>query len=232
MISDNVTATSNLDKANLLNASNFNSSHNQHSMIYLLSVLLSFFALKMKSMPYYNYCDDFNNLDIIAAIEWYIPRRYDSASHKLQFSTPQHTEIICDCCYSRKWASNCHAMYCILSVCDCCGCTIPNWASTAMPSLPCAAFRAFVTVIPGTWTPTSMPRAGLWLLWLHYSGEMDIHCLATRCISVVSVIEYTDNALHDTHQIWPLWSNNPLHSNVYMLGWSFVTSWIRARCML
>ena len=69
-----------------------------------------------------------------------------------------------------------------------------NWASTAMPSLPCAAFRAFVTVIPGTcatatrwhsggvcdccdprkWTPTAMPHAhaAFWccISALHFGG--------------------------------------------------------------
>ena len=56
-----------------------------------------------------------------ASLEW-----MDLCNRYIEMLRCVWREIVCDRCYSRKWASNCHPTYCILSVCDCCSCTIPG----------------------------------------------------------------------------------------------------------
>ena len=54
-----------------------------------------------------------------------------------------------------------------------------------MPSLQCAAFRAFVTVIPGTWTSTATAtrwHSAFVTVVTTLFQAMDTHCHATRCM--------------------------------------------------
>ena len=114
----------------------------------------------------------------------------------------------------RNWLPwNCHATHCILSVCDCCGYTIPG---TGHP-LPChhchgvhlhlGSCDCYSRNMDINCHATGAGIPHLWLLWLTLFQEMDTHCIPQAAFGGVAIVLFQEMGIINQLNLerTPLW---------------------------